>query len=263
MNVLTETHKSSERPAKRAQLWRRSRAYLLMAVTLTLMTITAVLMLAVATVTLFRARRFYTEVMAKRLAHAILWVWGVGVVLHQDKPFPETQTIYISNHTSTLDMFVLVSLGLPCTRFFLWGKTRKWLPMAVIAYLMGTFFTPPQAVRADRVRCFQRADRILRKTGDSVYLSPEGDRITGGKIGPFNKGAFHLATSLRVPIVPLYIAILRETDPGRGYAAGSGTVHVYVKPAIPTDQWRLEDLEKNKETVRALFERFHSELRAG
>ena len=61
------------------------------------------------------------------------------------------------------------------------------------------------------MRCFQAAERVLRRTGDSVYLSPEGTRITGGTIGHFNKGTFHLATDLRVPIVPLFIDIPPET----------------------------------------------------
>ena len=37
--------------------------------------------------------------------------------MHHSGPFPETQTVYVSNHNSTLDMFVLVALGLPRTRF--------------------------------------------------------------------------------------------------------------------------------------------------
>ncbi len=237
------------------------RAALLGAATLALATVVALAMLLVAFVTLFRARRFYQEVMTTWLGRAILRIWGVRVEIHQDKPFPKTQTIYISNHTSTLDVFILIALGLPNTRFFIFGGTRKWLPLAVIGYLIGIFFTPPQTIRAERVRCFQRADRILRRTGDSVYLSPEGVRITTGEIGPFNKGAFHLATSIQAPIVPLYIAIPRRIDPGKGLAPLPGTVHIYVKPAISTRGWRLEDLERNKETVRKLYLGFHNEHR--
>ena len=240
---------------------RTCRAVLLGAATLALATVVALAMLLVAFVTLFRARRFYQEVMTTWLGRVILWMWGVRLDIHQDKPFPTTQTIYISNHTSTLDVLILIALGLPNTRFFIFGGTRKWLPLAVIGYLIGNFFTPPQTIRADRVRCFERAERILRRTGDSVYLSPEGVRITTGEIGPFNKGAFHLATNLRVPIVPLYINTPREIDPGKGFATLPGTVHVHVKPSISTRGWRLEDLEKNKEMVRELYLGFHNKHR--
>ncbi len=57
---------------------------------------------------------------------------------------------------------------------------------------------------------------MLRRTGESVYLSPEGKRITDGTIGHFNKGAFHLATNLQVPILPFYIDIPPEIDPQMG-----------------------------------------------
>ena len=239
------------------------RALGLALVTLGLMTLAALVMLVVATLTLFRARRLYTEVLARGLVRAILRLWRIDVVVHQDRPFPVRQTVYVSNHTSTIDLFVLVALGFPRTRYFLSGFLRKLLPLGVIASLMGTFFTCPQTDRAGRVRCFQRADRRLRQTGDSVYLSPEGQRVTTGRIGHFNQGAFHLATSLGAPIVPLYLEIPPGIDPGKGYAARPGTVHVHVGPEIPTDDWRLEELEANRARVRELFVRFEDGLRSG
>jgi 1-acyl-sn-glycerol-3-phosphate acyltransferase len=163
------------------------------------------------------------------------------------------QTVFISNHTSTIDVFALVALGLPNARFFLSGYLRKLLPLGMIGYLIGIFWTVPQAFPERRTRIFQRAERVLRRTGESVYLSPEGERVTTGAIGPFNKGAFHLATALGAPIVPLFIFIPREIDPGRGLNARSGTVHVYVRPPIETVGWRMEDLVANKERVRDFY----------
>lgn len=218
--------------------------------------IAALALVPVAIVTLCRARRLYAAV-AARVARLVLRFWGIRVVVHQDRAFPRTQTVYISNHASTLDLFVLVALALPDTRFFLSGFLRKYVPLGIIAHLMGTFFTVPQSRQAERVRIFQRADRILRRTGESVYLSPEGGRITTGDIGHFNKGAFHLATSLKAPIVPLYFQIPLDIDPGLGFDARPGTVHVHVMPAIDTFDWRIEQLHEHKEHVRAMFIRWH------
>lgn len=240
---------------------RHRRTIVLALVTLGLLTATAAVMLAVGVVTLFRARRFYTEVMTRGLARAILRLWGIGVVVYQDAPFPTRQTIYVSNHTSTVDLFVLTALGLPNARFFLSGFLRKIVPLGVISTLMGTFHTPLQIYPERRVRCFQRAERILRRTGESVYLSPEGERITTGHIGPFNKGAFHLATALQVPIVPMYIHVPREVDPGKGLDARPGAVQVYVGPPIPTQGWRVEDLDRNRARVRARFVSFERHVR--
>jgi putative phosphoserine phosphatase/1-acylglycerol-3-phosphate O-acyltransferase len=216
----------------------------------------ACLLLPLGLVTAFRARRLYALV-ARGGAIAILRMYGIRVRIHDERMLPRAQTIYISNHTSTLDLFVLVALGLPNCRFFLSGFLRKYVPLGVIAWMMGTFFTVPQSRPLDRARIFQRAERTLRRTGESVYLSPEGGRITTGDIGHFNKGVFHLATNLHVPIVPLYFAIPADVDPGRGYDARPGIIDVFVLPAIDTRDWTLENLMVNKEQVRNLFVRTH------
>ncbi len=239
---------------------RRARLAALAAVTAALVAGAALALVPAAGLTLFRARSLYARV-ATLTARAVLRVWSLRVVVHRDAPFPTAQTVYVSNHSSTIDLFVLVALGLPDTRFFLSGDLRKLVPLGFIARLMGRFFTAPQSRPADRVRIFSGADATLRRTGESVYLSPEGARITSGGIGRFNKGAFHLATSLRAPIVPLYIEIPPESDPGRGYDARPGTVHVHVKPAIDTSAWRLADLAANTHAVRRQFVQWHREHR--
>lgn len=223
-------------------------------------TVVAQALVPIACVTLFRTRRLYARV-ASLTARAVLRLWGLRVVVHQDEPFPTGQTVYVSNHSSTIDLFVLVALGLPNTRYFLAGSLRKAAPLAFIAWLMGTFFTAPQSRPAERVRIFQRADSTLRLTAESVYLSPEGARVTTGGIGHFNKGAFHLATSLRAPIVPLYLEIPAAIDPGRGYDARPGTVRVHVKQPIATTSWRLDDLAANTAAVRGEFIRWHRQRR--
>ncbi len=228
---------------------------------MTIMILGSLTMLAVALLTLFRARRLYADVIAKRMGRIGLWMAGIRVVVHHDEPLPQTQAVYISNHTSTLDLFVLISLGLPNARFFLSGFLRKILPLGLIGYLVGIIWTVPQRFPAKRVKIFQRAERILRRTGESVYLSPEGARITTGKIGHFNKGAFHLATNLGAPIVPFFIDVPKEIDPGMGLDIRPGVVDVYFKPAIPTHHWNIEDLEKNRTKVRDFFVQLHQEIR--
>jgi putative phosphoserine phosphatase/1-acylglycerol-3-phosphate O-acyltransferase len=225
-----------------------------------LILVVSLVMLPIGVVTVFRARRLYACI-ATWMCRAILALFGVRVRLHGERGFPRGQTVYISNHTSSLDLFILVALGLPNCRFFLSGFLRKLVPLGIISWMMGTFFTVPQQFPEQRRRIFARAARTLGRTGESVYLSPEGTRVTDGTIGHFNKGAFHLATALRAPIVPMYFHIPFWVDPGLGFDARPGTVDVYVLPPIHTSDWREADLIENKERVRALFIRVHGELR--
>jgi 1-acyl-sn-glycerol-3-phosphate acyltransferase len=244
--------------------------YLRVAASFGVMTLGALVMLAAAIPTLFMARRLYSEVIGRAIGAAILSICGIRYrVHHVSSPLdprtphaaPLSQVIYISNHTSTIDVFLLIAIGLPRTRFFLSGFLRKLVPLGIIGYLIRIFWTVPQQFPEQRRRIFQRADRILRRTGDSVYLSPEGMRVTTGEIGHFNKGSFHLATSLRAPIVPIYFAIPPAMNPGMGYDAKPGTIDVWFLPPIDTSSWRLEDLERNRDDVRALFVRMNDDVR--
>jgi 1-acyl-sn-glycerol-3-phosphate acyltransferase len=225
-----------------------------------LMSIVAALMLPVGAVTLFRARRLYSRI-ATLLCRAILGLYGVRIRLNDNRGFPRTQTVYISNHTSTLDLFILVALGLPNCRFFLSGFLRKLVPLGIVSWMMGTFFTVRQEFPEERRRIFTRAGETLKRTGESVYLSPEGGRITDGTIGHFNKGAFHLATVLRAPIVPMYFHIPPGIDPGLGLDARPGTVDIFVLPPIHTTEWSEADVVENKERVREVLVRAHKERR--
>lgn len=223
-----------------------------------LLCVGSIVILAIGVVTAFQARRLYA-VCATALSRMILWLYGIDLQIHGAPPWPTGQHVYVSNHTSTLDLFVLVALGLPNTRFFLSGFLRRIVPLGIISTMMGTFFTVPQSRPDERHRIFARAARVLRRTGESVYLSPEGERVTTGQVGHFNKGAFHLATDLRAPIVPMFIHIPPEVDPKRGVDARPGTVHVHLMPIVPTRDWTLDDLVANAEHVRDMFVRFQLE----
>jgi 1-acyl-sn-glycerol-3-phosphate acyltransferase len=218
----------------------------------------SVAILPLALVTLCRARRLYAAYTA-RVARVLLWFWGVRVHVHGSFPPPSRQVVYVSNHSSTLDLFVLTALGLPNARFFLSGFLQKFVPLGILARLMGTFFTVPQSRTEDRRRIFRNACEVLRSSRESVYLSPEGGRITTGDIGPFNKGAFHLATALGAPIVPLYFVIPVDIDPGLGYGVSPGDVQVFVKPIVETSGWRLEGVASNAARVRESFVQWHRE----
>ena len=240
---------------------RRLPMWLFVTLIVSVLCLSALVMTVVGIVTLFQARRLNAEVFAAWTGKIILRLSGLRLVIHQDRPLPSSQVIYISNHASTVDMFALIALGLPNTRFFLSGFLRWFVPMGVIGYLIGTFWTVPYKYPDKRRQIFQRADRVLRKTGESVYLSPEGSRVDTGEVGNFNRGAFHLATSLHVPIQPFYIRVDRHADPGRGWDVHPGEIHVFFKEPILTKGWRIEDLDKNRRAVRERFMAWHKELR--
>jgi len=53
--------------------------------------------------------------------------------------------------------------------------------------------------------------------------------------------------------VPMYFAIPTEMNPGWGYKFRPGVVHIYVQPPIPTNDWKLEDLDENRQKMHRTF----------
>lgn len=231
------------------------------AATIVVMFACSAAMLLASAATLFRRRQLVKDRILAPCARFILRIWGLRYVVHQPEPFPRERAVFISNHPSTIDIFLLLALGLPNTRFFLWGGLRRNPLIALIGYLIGVFWTVSQKFPEQRRIIFERAERALRRTGESVFLCPEGRRVPGGTIGDFNKGAFHLSANLGAPLVPIFIAIPQAIDPGRGTRAKPGTVHVYFKPVIETANWNVSDLLIHKENVRDLFVRWNAEHR--
>ena len=103
----------------------------------------AIIIIPFGLVTFFRARNIYMLVFIRPICRLVLYLCGIKVQVSREYPLPQHQAIYIFNHTSTFDPFILCILGLPHIRFFLSKKTRKLLPLTVMATMIGTFYTPP------------------------------------------------------------------------------------------------------------------------
>lgn len=242
--------------------WRTFReAWLILSAILAL-TIGALLMLLAQILTLFHARRFCAEVIAAGGSKLMLWMSGVQLDVRGRENLPDVQAVYIINHTSLLDLYVNMSLSLPKTRYFMTRRCWRVPPLWMIAKLMRTFLTPPQSSPEARSILFRSASDVLRRTGDSVCLTPEGIRHRSGSLGPFNRGAFHLALSLQAPIIPIYMFFPPELEAGRTLYVRAGTAFVYILPAINISNWSLQQLDELREAVRAIFLEREAEIKA-
>lgn len=210
---------------------------------------------------LLLGRRFTAERLGAASASLLLALFGVKVIRRLPTPMPERRVVYVSNHSSGTDVLVLLALGLPRTRYFM--KRGAWIfpPVGVMAACVGTYFTVPQTQTAARHRLFARACQDLQENGDAVYLSPEGTRVTSGGVGPFNKGAFHLAAALQVPMVPLYLQIPTQSNTGKSWLIRRTEVVVHQLPDIPTSTWTPETAREHADEVRAIYQDFERSLR--
>ena len=79
-------------------------------------------------------------------------------------------------------------------------RTPSWEPSASSpTSRSSTGRTPPAAIEA-----LKPIQELARK-GISILIAPEGTRIDTTEVGPFKKGAFHMAMAAGIPIVPIVI----------------------------------------------------------
>ena len=124
-------------PARVEREPRQLRAWTLLLMSGITICLGSIVMLIAGALTFFRARRIYRG-MARGLSLFILRLYGIRIRVHRVEPLPAVQTVFVSNHTSSLDLFVLVALGLPNSRFFLSGFLRKLVPLGIISWMLGT-----------------------------------------------------------------------------------------------------------------------------
>jgi putative phosphoserine phosphatase/1-acylglycerol-3-phosphate O-acyltransferase len=109
--------------------------------------------------------------------------------------------------------------------------------------------------RSDTAKAIEQMQPLVDKLreGISLAIAPEGTRSRTGELGPFKKGAFHVAMQAGVPVVPV---VLRNADV-LGSASATmmrpGTVQLAVLPAVPTAGWTTKDLAARVAEVRQLF----------
>ncbi len=186
-------------------------------------------------------------------AKIFLAIFGVRVRVSEALPTPERPAIWICNHRSTLDIFVILALGLPRTRYFLSDFLQKIPAFFVLGRILGVFWTPDQKFPERRVELFQKASQRLRTTGDSVFLTPEGQRIDSRFVGKFNKGAFHLAMDLQRAIVPIFIETPDDVSPGMSWKLRPGVVQVSFLDIIESPHYQEEALPEFVSQVRRVF----------
>ena len=93
----------------------------------------------------------------------------------------------------------------------------------------------------------------IQKENKSIVVAPEGTRTLSPKLGPFKKGAFHLAMQAGVPIVPIVIHNAGDVAPKNEFVMRAATVRVDVLPPVDTSSWNAKTINAHVGEVRNMF----------
>lgn len=137
--------------------------------------------------------------------------------------------IIIANHQSFIDILVLLSLSskiLMVTNHWVWHSPFFG---AIIRY--ADFYYIGEGYE-------QYIERMRKKVeeGYSIAIFPEGTRTYNGKMKRFHKGAFYLAETIRLDILPILLygnnKIIAKAQP---FNIRKGIIYTEILPRIPVD----------------------------
>ncbi|MDN5749626.1 MAG: HAD-IB family hydrolase, partial [Pseudonocardia sp.] len=156
--------------------------------------------------------------------------------------------VFLFNHQSQLDVLVLAKLlrgGFTAVA----KKEAASIPGFGAAFrLAEVAFVDRGDTTAAKAALAPAVERL--RGGLSLVIAPEGTRSVTPALGPFKKGAFHVAMQAGVPIVPIVIHNAGELMWRSAATIREGTVRVTVLPPVPTDGWSAEELDEHIARVR-------------
>ena len=176
----------------------------------------------------------------------------VKVVLGEEYLTAARPCVFVFNHQSKLDAGIVFKL----LRSGFTGIAKK---EARHVPLIGRILASTGAVFIDRADTRKAIEQLapavakLRDEGVSLALSPEGTRSATPRLGPFRKGAFHIAMQAGVPVVPVIIRNSGELMWRGAQLMHPGTIEVQVLPPVDTADWKPETVAAHADQVRNMF----------
>src|SRR5215831_15925237 len=185
------------------------------------------------------------------LAHTAAGLAGVRLDVHGAEHLAVRPAVFLFNHQSQLDVLILAKL----LRGGFTGVAKKELAnspgFGLVFRLADVAFVDRQD-NAQARKALEPAVEKLRE-GTSLVIAPEGTRSATPALGPFKKGAFHVAMQAGVPIVPIVIRNSGELMWRGATTIHAGTVQVAVLPPVATDGWDAAGLDEHVHEVRGQY----------
>jgi len=174
------------------------------------------------------------------------------VVRGEEHLWSQRPAVFIFNHQSKADVVIAASL----VRRDLAGVGKKEIKrMPVIGQVMefGGMVPIDRENAKSAIEAMRPLVQAITEEGRCVLLAPEGTRTVSPRLGPFKKGAFHLAMQAGVPIVPIVIHNALDVAPKGDFVFRPATVEVDVLPPVDTSTWTPRTLNQHVKAVRNLY----------
>lgn len=166
----------------------------------------------------------------------------------------EGACIIAPNHATYADP---IWITIPIRRRLYYMAWDKPFQIPVLGLMMRMFGAFPVSLDAAADASAQREAIELLRRGRALVMFPEGGRTKSGKLMPFKMGAFRLALSHGVPIVPVSIKGGEKIWPVGQMLPRPGKLTITYHPAIEVERSEQTSRSELKERARHLARKTH------
>lgn len=144
----------------------------------------------------------------------------------------EGAVIIVPNHQTYADP-ALVSIPVRRPIYYMaWSRLFDIPMFGAFIRILRAF---PVQIESSDAKATRGVVRLLQD-GHAVMIFPEGERTADGTVGRFKPGAFRLATTLNIPILPVTIAGAHESWPKGRILPRPANITITYHPLLKPDK---------------------------
>jgi len=189
----------------------------------------------------FDRKRGVTHWMLNWQSRILVWImpiWKVRIE-GREKALKGTAYVIISNHQSILDILLV-----NCLRYrFKWVSKIENMKVPVLGWYlrMADYIIINRGDAESKEQMIERSLKCLRG-GNSIMMFPEGTRSVDCAIGFFKRGAFQLAISAQVPLLPIVLDGSGGILPKHGLIFNTGhKIRIKVYDPVMPESFNTDD----------------------
>lgn len=185
-------------------------------------------------------------------ARILCWLTPVKVTVEGAENADSKRTyVVVCNHQSQYDIFLVYGWLKLDLKWVLKAELRKAPGVGIGCEKAGHIFVD----RSNPDKARQSVSDALERVGDGVGILffAEGTRSADGRLRPFKKGAFRVATSQNLPILPVTIIGTRDIQRPKSLLIFPGKVSMVIHPAIEIEGESQEEIRDLMTRTRAVI----------
>ena len=175
-------------------------------------------------------------------SNLLLWLFGIRLEVTGSEHLPDKGPgIIVINHESALDIPIAVAAVKKPVRFM---AKQELFRIPFFGWLLKLSHHIPidRENRKKAIASIEKVSKILVRKGIFIIVSPEGTRSHTGRIAAFKKGAFRLAESYDLAVIPMTLMGARYRVPTKSFKVVPGYIKIIINSSVKVSQFKtLED----------------------